>query len=179
MSEARSLLDLANYCSRLIKNFATVTVPLRQLTHKNAKFEWTPRRKAAFKTLKNTLTTDALAYFNPTKLTELIVDAIPVGLGTILTQKDSDQSTIKVIAYASRSLTSVERRFSQTKREDLAIVWGCEHFHLYLYGAQSHFILITDHRPLKLILQNPASRPPPRIERWNLRLQLYNFVVQH
>ncbi len=31
----------------------------------------------------------------------------------------------------------------------------------------------------KLILNNPKSRPPARIERWNLRLQDYDFDVSY
>ena len=165
-SEVRSLLGLANYCSRLIKNFATITQPLRELTHKNAKWEWTAKHDAAMNALKNSLAHDALSYFDPNKVkTELIVDASPVGLGAVLTQKDSSDSSPKIIAYASRSLTPVERRYSQTEREAPAIVWGCEHFHLYLYGSQTPFILVTDHKPLELIFQNPLSKPPARIER--------------
>lgn len=35
----------------------------------------------------------------------------------------------------ARALTPVEQRYSQTEREALTIVWSCEHFHLYQYGA--------------------------------------------
>ena len=34
VSEVRSFLRLVNYCSRFIPNFATISAPLRQLTHK-------------------------------------------------------------------------------------------------------------------------------------------------
>lgn len=61
--------------------------------------------------------------------------------------------------------------------EALAIVWGCEHFHLYLCGSSS--ILHTDHRPLEVITNNPKSKPPARIERWRLRLQPYDFIVKY
>ena len=96
-----------------------------------------------------------MAYFDPNKETQLIVDASPVGLGALLTQNG------KVIAYASRALSDVEKRYSQTERE--AIVWSCEHFHLYLFGHT--FKLISDHKPLEVIFNNPKSRPPARIER--------------
>lgn len=91
-----------------------------------------------------------MSYFDPRKTSTLLVD---VGLGVILSQPGTDSSGDKVIAFASRALTSVEQRYSQTEREALAIVWACEHFHLYPYG--SHFTVITDHKPLGLIFNNP------------------------
>jgi hypothetical protein len=99
-----------------------------------------------------------------------------VGLGAILTQKTSDSGE-NIVAYASRSLSPVEQRNSQTEREALACVWGCEKFHLYVYGAP--FTLITDHKPLIHIFNNPKAKPPARLERWNLRLQPYNFTVRY
>lgn len=116
-----------------------------------------------------------MSYFDPSKDTELAVDASPVGLGAILSQTQNGQRCI--IAYASRALSDVETRYSQTEREALAIVWSCEHFHLYLYGHP--FTLITDHKPLELIWNNPRSKPPARIERWGLRLQPYNLTIQY
>lgn len=89
------------------------------------------------------------------------MEASPVGLGAILTQED------KVVAYASRSLSVPESRYSQTEREALGIVWACEHFDMYLRGA-SHFQVITDHKPLTTIWKRP--KPPLRIKRWGLRL---------
>ena len=73
------------------------------------------------------------------KETEVIVDASPVGFGVLLEQDG------KVISYASRALSDVESRYSQTEREMLAIVWALEHFHLYLYGSE--FTIVIDHRP--------------------------------
>ena len=48
---------------------------------------------------------------------------------------------------------------------------------VYLYGG--HFTLFTDCKPVQLIFSNEKSKPPARIERWNLRLQGYNFSVVH
>ena len=54
---------------------------------------------------------------------------------------------------------------------------GCERFHLHLYGAD--FEIVTDHKPLELIFNNPNSKPPARIQRWALRLQAYTFTVRY
>lgn len=116
-----------------------------------------------------------MAYFNPASYTQVIVDASPVGLGAILVQKQED-GYFKPVIYASRSLTDVERRYSQTEKEALAVVWACERFRLYILGI--HFELITDHKPLEIIY-SPKSKPPLRIERWAPRLQPYDFKVRY
>ena len=84
------------------------------------------------------------------------MDASPVGLGAILLQRS--KGTLRPVAYASRTLTDVERRYSQTEKEALAVVWACERFHIYLHGTP--FTLYTDHKPLEIIY-SPKSKPPP------------------
>ena len=49
-SEIRSFLGMANFSCHFIKNYSNVTAPLRALTHKNAKFEWTIECQTAFDT---------------------------------------------------------------------------------------------------------------------------------
>ena len=67
-------------------------------------------------------------------------------IGTILAQKDLVTGDRSIIAYASKSLSETEQRYSQTEREALAVVWGCEYFHLYVYGKP--VTVCTDHKPL-------------------------------
>ena len=57
-----------------------------------------------------------MSYFNPNALTQVIVDASPLGLGAILVQK-LNGGDFKPVIFASRSLTDVERRYSQTEKE--------------------------------------------------------------
>ena len=179
VSEVRSLLGMATYSSKYIPNFATITAPLRILTKKNAKFEWTSTHQDAYDQLTSALSSaPCMAYFSKHKDTFITVDASPVGLSAILSQKtkgrDDDE---KVIAYASRSLTDTEMRYSQTEKEALAIVWGVEHFHIYVYGHE--FVLVTDHKPLETIYGNRNYKTSARIERWVLRLQPYSFKIQY
>jgi hypothetical protein len=74
-------------------------------------------------------------------------------------------------------LTPVEQRYSQTEREALGVLFACEHFHLYIYGAK--FNIITDHKPLERIFTNPAARSNERLERWVLKLQPYHFTISY
>ena len=96
-----------------------------------------------------------------------------MGLGAVLIQEKNGER--RAICYASRTLSNVERRYSQTEREALALVWACERFHLYVYGLPK-FDLVTDHEALKVIYSR-KSKPSARIERWVLRLQPYNYQV--
>ena len=73
------------------------------------------------------------------------------------------QGVKRAVAFASRSLSDVERRYSQTEKEALAFVWACERFHLYLTGLQS-FQLVTDCKALETIY-GPRSKPSARVER--------------
>ena len=177
-SGVRSFLGMATYCAKFIPNFSDVSEPLRKLTKKDQPFRWEAEHSQSFNTIKELLTSaETMAYFDSSKETELLTDASPSGLSAILIQHTPGKDNKRVVAYSSRVLTAVERRYSQTEREALAIVWAIERLHLYLFG--SHFKLLTDCKPVELILNNPKSKPPARIERWNLRLQGYDFEVVH
>ena len=76
----------------------------------------------------------------------------------------------RVLSYGSRALSDVESR-TPKQREMLAVVWGVEHVHLYVYGTL--FSVITDHKPLTGIFKN-HNQTSARIERWKLRLMPYD-----
>ena len=177
-SGIRSFLSMATYCAKFIPNFSDITKPLRELIKKNTQFQWGDDQQQAFQRVKNLLTSDTvMAYFDNNKITELVTDASPWGLSAILSQHTSGHNDRKIVAFVSRSLSDVEQRYSQTEKEALAIVWAVERLHLYLCGG--HFQLITDCKPVELILNNPKSKPPAQIQRWNLRLQEYDSSVVH
>ena len=97
------------------------------------------------------------------------MDASPVGISAVLSQNG------RIVQFASRALSAVEQRYSQTERKALAITWACEHFHIYIFGAP--FTVFTDHKPLTSIFNNTRSQLSARIERWVLRTQPYDMTV--
>ena len=93
------------------------------------RFFWGTAQQNAFKASKERLTSaEVMAFYNPDVETELIVDVSPIGLGTILSQKQPDPN-VRPVAYGSNALSSVQQRYSQTEREALAVLWSYEHFH--------------------------------------------------
>ncbi len=174
-SEVRSFLGLAGYSSRFIPQFASISEPLRRLTRKDAKFHFETEQKKVFKILKDKLAeATTLAYFNKDAPMKVIADAGPKGIRAVLVQ--DQRGGMVPVCYVSRSLTEYEKRYSQTEREALALVWACEQLYPYMYGRK--FDLVTDHKALEAIY-SPHSKPCARIERWVLRLQPYDFRVIH
>ena len=115
--------------------------------------------------------------FGPEKHTEIFVDASPTGISAILAQYTNESGDGHIVAYASHALSQVEQRYPQIDREGLAVIWACEHYHIYIYGKP--VTVITDHKPLVSIYNNPKSKPPLRLERFALRLEAYQATVEY
>ena len=98
VSEVRSLLGMANYCAKYIPNFATITAPLRQLTKKSMPFTWTATHQKTFHQLTNApVPRTCMAYFDTTKETMVTVDASPVGVSAILSQRTKGKAMKKLL----------------------------------------------------------------------------------
>ncbi|XP_055590030.1 uncharacterized protein K02A2.6-like [Uranotaenia lowii] len=173
-SEVRSFLGLANYMAKFVPNLATIDEPLRKLLHKETRFVWGREQELAFHEIKARISNaGCLGFYNIADQTSVVADASPYALGGVLIQTNADQES-RVICFASKSLTDTEKRYCQTEREALALVWVVERFQIYLIGRE--FDLITDCKALTFLF-NPTSRPCARIERWVLRLQGFRYRV--
>ena len=98
-------------------------------------------------------------------------DASLKGLGACIIQ-DS-----KPIAFTSKSLTDTETRYANIERELLAIVFGCEKFHTYLYGRS--FVVESDHKLLEMICLKNLISAPVHLQRMLLWLQQYDMVITY
>lgn len=175
-AEVRSFLGLANYMGKIVPNLATIDEPLRNLIRKGSKFHWGEKEAKAFNEIKSSISNaNCLGFFKPEDETSVMADASPYALGAVLLQTNDKRET-RVVCFASKSLTDTERRYCQTEKEALALVWSVERFQAYLIGRE--FNLLTDCKALTFLF-SPTSRPCARIERWVLRLQGFQYKISH
>ncbi len=80
-----------------------------------------------------------------------------------------------MISYGSRATNPNQQNYGSTKLELLAVLFGLKKFRPYLYGTR--FLLVTDHRALLWLANTP--QPPALLARWILRLQEFEFKIQH
>jgi transposase InsO family protein len=170
--ELQTFLGMANYMAPFIPSLSTLTAPLRELVKQSSQFTWNATYQSALDKIKESISDEiTLTYFDPAKETVLQVDASMRGLGAALLQDH------RPVAFASKALNDVESRYANIERELLAVVYGCERFHTYLFGRS--FTVHSDHKPLESIHLKHLTSAPPRLQRMLLRLQPYNLVIQY
>ena len=162
--------------SDFIKNFAKKAAPLRELTYKNANFEWTSIDQNCLENLVQSVKQDTLFRYFDTKKIFIITDAHVTGLGAILAQ-GYDLNSSKPVVIASRTTSNTERRYPQLDLEATAIDFALRWFRNYLVGAKKKEI-ITDHKPLCSIF-NTHRQGSIRTERKKFRHQDNNYNVEY
>ena len=86
-----------------------------------------------------------LVYPDWNKMFHVHIDASGIALGAVLEQPREKMD--HPIYYASKKLSTVERNYTMTKREALAMVYSLQMFTHYSLGASFKFF--TDHSMLK------------------------------
>lgn len=170
----RRFVGLVSWYRRFVPGFSAKVVPLTHLTKKRTKFKWSEDAERAFLELKECLVSaPILTCPDFTRKFIIQTDASQKALGAVLVQQFDEGE--KVIAYASRTLSSAETRYSATELECLAVIWAVKKFRCYVEGTR--FEVVTDHASLRWLanLKDPAGR----LGRWALQLQAYDFDLVH
>ena len=176
--ELQSFLGLAGWVlRRFVPGYSTLTEPVSALTKKGVRWNWAEPQEKAYMAVMALLDEQLdLYHFDPTLETKMYSDASPVGLGAMLCQIDKSGKE-RTIMFVSRTLSRIERKYSQREREALVLMWACERLHMYIYGVT--FILVTNHKPLLWSYGNSRKTPPARVLRWAVRLPGYDYKVQY
>lgn len=178
--QLKSFLGMINYYGKFLSQLSSVLHPLNNLLRKDTPWFWDSHCQNAYQEVKDMLAANVmLTHYDPEKPLQLGCDASPYGVGAVLSHVEQDGST-KPIAYASRTLSDAERNYSQLEKEGLALVFGVQKFHPYIYGR--HFQLATDHKPLQCIFGPKRGIPTiaaARLQRWAVMLSAYDFSLEY
>ena len=177
--ELKSFLGAIQYLSKYIENLSAQTDLLRQLLKKKNNWNWTTEHSEAFNQLKRKITEiPCLAHYSSIRPNTITTNASTKGLGATLWQ-EQENGDLKPIAFASRFLSDTEKKYAINELELLAVVWGLEHFRLYIYGKPVK--LLTDHQALEpLIKRNRSNKTySARLTRWLDRLAHFTINVNH
>ena len=172
--ELQSFLGAVNYLQTFVPHLSSNTEPLWALLKKENCFTWDENTNTCFQKIKSQLQKALLRplrYYDQTKPVTLQCDASLKGLGACIIQDGQP------ITFASKSLMDTKTHYANIKREPLAIIYGCEKFHTYLYGRT--FIMETDHKPLEMISLKNLTAAPAHLQRMLLCLQQYDLVITY
>ena len=170
--ELQSFLGAVNYLQTFVPHLSSNTELLQALLKKENCFAWDKNTNTCFQKIKSQLQKALLRplrYYDQTKPVTLQCDASLKGLGACIIQDGQP------IAFASKSLTDTKTHYTNIERELLAIIYGCEKFHTYLYRRT--FIMEMDHKPLEMISLKNLTAALACLQRMLLHLQQYDLVI--
>lgn len=171
--ELQIILGMINYLRRFVPGLAEMAAPLQTLLKKDIEWLWTSIHENAFTEIKNCISqAPVLQNFNSDLPVTIQCDASRDGLGCCLMQNG------KPVSYASRSLSSAERNFSQIEKELLSVVWATKKFHYFIYGRKC--TVLNDHKPLETLLKKGIHEiPSTRLQRLKLKLLKYDIEYKY
>jgi hypothetical protein len=173
--EVRGFIGTCSYYRRFIPNFSQIAEPLINLTKKFARFKWTSECQTAFDYLKDSLAVvPLLAYPDTNKPYVLYCDSSCHSIGASLTQL-TDSGDEKPIYFLSHKLSPCQSRWSTIEKEGFAIYYALQKLDHYLHNAR--FVIRTDHKPLKYILDSPMQNR--KIQQWALSIAGYDCTVDY
>ena len=177
--KARILMGKGVFFTSFTPNYSQLIGHLTDLTKK--KFNWDRTKwkydyEGEFKTFIKGLQ-DACELFYPDYNLEwtLRTDASQLGVAAVLLQRKiiDGKEVLQPIAFISKKFSDTAMRWATIEQEGYAIYFGVKSLAYYLLGKE--FTVETDHNNL---LWMEASEVP-KIVRWRIYLQSFNFKLKH
>lgn len=165
-------LGLVKYLVQYIPHESGITQPLRSLLKEDFQWQWIREHEAALRMIREVLTSQPLLRFYDVKKPVTIqTDTSSSRLGACLLQENHS------VVYASKTLTSTEKNYSEVEKEILAICFAVANGRPYIYGK--HCEIQSDHCPLEVVFKSPFRKVPPRLQRMLLQLQRYSLFLAY
>ena len=173
VKQLHATLGHIGYYSKFIKSYAQITMPMEKLLKRDVTFCWNDDCMKSLNVLNGKLASAPILVFLKWDVEfHVHVDALCITLGAMLTQ-EGREGLDHPIVFASRRLSKVEKNYSTTECEGLAMVYVLQKYRHYFLGG--HFKMYTDHSALKYLVNKPVLGG--HICRWILLFQEYDFEV--
>ena len=183
VSEMRHFLGVSGFFVRFADHFSVLRAPLDDTLKESFDWKCVEKRenlRESFETFKKALA-DSCKLFRPNFTNPFLVrcDASIEGIGAVLLMlMPSDDPLFPnewvPIAFASRKFSDQARRWSTWDQETFSIFYSVTvSFRQYLWGKK--FVVENDHRNLQWL----EASVVPKIVRWRLQLQEFDFLIRH
>ncbi len=174
--QVQSFLGTCLFYKSFIPDYSHHAAQMNDMTHKN--FPWGDKTKwnvdyvKAFEDLKQVLARSFTLHYPDYSLDWVLrVDASTLGIGSVLLQFNN--GVWEPIMFQSHKFSLQATKWSTIEQECYAIFYSV--FQLAFYLRCKPFIIETDHRNLVWMYQSLV----PKIIRWHIYLQSFNFVIRH
>ena len=173
----KSFLALCGFIRKFCRNFADFARPLFHLTKPSTQWTWSESSERQFQELKAQLLSKELILDLPdlNAPMQIFCDASDWCQGAILAQIINNK--LRILAYASRQMTSGERKRSVVEKELSTILWALSHWRMYTVGAFTQ--IYTDHKPIIPLLKKDIQQATPLLSRMITNLMAYNVEVHY
>ena len=187
IKELRSFLGSTNYIRDFIDGYSVIAKPLYDMlgstkTKGNKPLPaWSQSTLDSFNKIRELISESPTLYFVNNDLPIILeCDASEKGIGAVLFQEQPQDPTPsaqnmkkQVIAYVSKAFHGPSTRWSTSEKEAFAIYFSIRKLRHYLLGTP--FTVRTDHRNLLFV----SNSEVPKIQRWQMKLQEYQFKIEH
>ena len=184
--ELQAFLGIINYLSKFSPDTLEVCEPLRKLTSSKATWTWDASYQQQFEKAKSLIKVEmCMKFYDDTKLLYLETDTSGIGLGAALLQlRDNttcqtymapDSTILQPIAFASKSLTGAECRYSNIECKALGILHGLEKFPNYCFSRE--VLIITDHKLLVSMFKKDVMTLSQCIQHIPLKIHQYRVQI--
>jgi hypothetical protein len=152
--ELRSFIGMCQFGRNFYKDLSNMLLPLTACLKKGARVVQTPETLRAFEQVKQAMSSaPVLTMFDPNARHIVECDASNASCGACLYQIGED-GVQKIVAYASKCFTDVQRRWCVTRRELFAIIFALRHWRHFLIGRP--IVVRSDHSALRYLMSSKS-----------------------
>lgn len=175
LKAVQRFLGMAAYYGKFIPDFSSVSRPLNMLRRKGVRFKWGKEQEESFNKLKECLSSPKVLHLPDWKQPFVLsCDASEFSVGCVLEQIRDGRAV--PIAFASRTFSNNQLRYSMYLKEFAAVLFGLEKFKDYL--ADRPFIIKTDCMAITYVMG--CDKSVGMLARWKLRLSQFPFAkIEH